>query len=65
MVLLMSVFFVRYVVAIVFSIEHFLILCAVIARCLVSEKPKWVRIAVAREEYEKKQEEKQRKEKGE
>lgn len=55
----------RYVVAIVFSIEHLLILCAVIARCLVSEKPKWVRIAVAREEYEKRQEEKQSKEKTE
>ena len=51
--------------AIVFSIEHLLILCAVIARWLVSEKPKWVRIAVAREEYEKRQEEKQSKEKTE
>ena len=53
----------RYVVAIVFCIEHFLILCAVIARCLVSEKPKWVRIAIAKEDYQKKQEAKERKEK--
>ncbi|XP_073249226.1 anoctamin-10-like [Porites lutea] len=55
----------RYVVAIVFCIEHFLILCAVISRCLVSEKPKWVRIAIAKEEYEKAQEAKERKEKHE
>lgn len=55
----------RYVVAIVFCIEHFLILCAVIARCLVSEKPKWVRIAIAKEDYEKKQEAKEKKEKTE
>nr|XP_058973340.1 anoctamin-10-like [Pocillopora verrucosa] len=55
----------RYVVAIVFCIEHFLILCAVIARCLVSEKPKWVRIAVAKENYEKAQEEKKKKQKTE
>ena len=51
--------------AIVFCIEHFLILCAVIARCLVAEKPKWVRIAVAKENYEKAQEEKKRKQKTE
>ena len=51
--------------AIVFCIEHFLILCTVISRCLVSEKPKWVRIAIAKEEYEKAQEAKERKEKHE
>ena len=55
----------RYVVAIVFCIEHFLILCAVFSRCLVSEKPKWVRIAIAKEEYEKGQETMKRKDKRE
>ena len=55
--------FFRYVVAIVFCIEHFLILCAVFARCLVCEKPKWVRIAVAKENYERAQEAKENKEK--
>ena len=51
--------------AIVFCIEHFLILCAVFARCLVSEKPKWVQIAIAKEDYEKKQEADKKKEKKE
>ena len=58
-----TVHFFRYVVAIVFCIEHFLILCAVFARCLVCEKPKWVRIAVAKENYERAQEAKEKKEK--
>ena len=51
--------------AIVFCIEHFLILCAVFARCLVSDKPKWVRIAIAKEDYEKKQEDREKKQKTE
>ena len=51
--------------AIVFCIEHFLILCAVFARCLVCEKPKWVRIAIAKENYERAQEAKEKKEKTE
>ncbi|KAJ7384777.1 hypothetical protein OS493_020369 [Desmophyllum pertusum] len=55
----------RYVVAIVFCIEHFLILSAVFARCLVCEKPKWVRTAVAKENYERAQETKEKKEKTE
>ena len=65
MIFLDFVSFFRYVVAIVFCIEHFLILCAVFARSLVCEKPKWVRIAVAKENYERAQEAKEKKEKTE
>jgi len=35
----------------VFSCEHFLILCAVLARFLVSDRPKWVRVAIERKNY--------------
>ncbi|KXJ04585.1 hypothetical protein AC249_AIPGENE17195, partial [Exaiptasia diaphana] len=42
----------RYVVAIVFSCEHFLILCAVLAKVLVSDRPKWVRVAIERKNYQ-------------
>ena len=43
----------RYVVAVVFSCEHFLILCAAVARWCVNSRPKWVRVAIAKRKYEK------------
>ncbi|KAK3710543.1 hypothetical protein QZH41_009363 [Actinostola sp. cb2023] len=48
----------RYVVTIVFSCEHFLILCAVLARVLVSDRPKWVRVAIDRKNYQLEEERK-------
>ena len=49
-------FCIRYVVAIVFCCEHFLILCVALAKWFVADKPKWVRVAIARDNYEKGQE---------
>lgn len=51
-------FFDRYVVTIVFSCEHLLILCAVLAKVLVSDRPKWVRIAIERRNYQLEEERK-------
>ena len=42
--------------AIVFSCEHFLILCVALAKWFIADKPKWVRVAIARDNYEKEQE---------
>ena len=39
--------------AIVFSCEHFLILCVAVARWCVNARPKWVRDAIAKRNYEK------------
>ncbi|XP_048585783.1 anoctamin-8 [Nematostella vectensis] len=42
----------RYVVAIVFSCEQMLILCAALVRVVVHDRPKWVRTAIARKNYQ-------------
>ncbi|XP_028413837.1 anoctamin-8-like [Dendronephthya gigantea] len=46
----------RYIVAWVFAFEHFLILSALFITWFVNSKPKWVRVAIAKEKYEKKME---------
>ena len=46
----------RYIVAWVFAFEHFLIISALFITWFVNSQPKWVRIAKAREKYEKKME---------
>ena len=45
----------RYVVGLVFGIEHFLLFAALIITWVVPKQPRWVRIDAARREYEKNQ----------